>query len=74
MTPLLLPSRAIVFSWDTANVSVNARNMHANQPIFGGRQLGKIQNSLKYKFRENMLREKFREEFRVFRVFLREYG
>jgi hypothetical protein len=37
--------------------------MQANQPIFGGRQLGKIQNSLKYKFRENMFREK---SFRVF--------
>jgi hypothetical protein len=31
--------------------------MQANQPIFGGRQLGKIQKSLKYKFRENMFRE-----------------
>jgi hypothetical protein len=39
------------------------RNMQANQPIFGGRQLGKIQNSLKHIFRENMFREKFRVFF-----------
>jgi hypothetical protein len=50
--------------------------MQANQPIFGGRQLGKIQNSLKYKFRENMFREKFRVfslkkiQSKLFRVFL----
>jgi hypothetical protein len=52
-------------------------NMQANQPIFGGRQLGKIQNSLKYKFRENMFREKFRVfslkkiQSKLFRVFFR---
>jgi hypothetical protein len=57
--------------------------MQANQPMFGGRQLGKIQNSLKYKFRENKFREKFRvfslKKFRViysefFQSFSSEYG
>jgi hypothetical protein len=55
---------------------------HAGKPThIWGKTTGEIQNSLKYKFRENMVREKFRvfslKKFRVnyseffFRIWLR---